>query len=103
MKTEQELFGLAEKYIAKKSERAGIEFIFSRYEMEDFDFGIVFYFTSKLWHETGDFKYAIAGNGPFLIEYKTGDIYQLSSGLDLKDGIIEYKAGILSAVPEEYF
>lgn len=103
MRTEKEIHAIAKKYIAKKSEESGIDLIFNKYEMEEFDFGIVFYYTSKLWNETGDFKYAIAGNGPFIIEYKTGDIYQFGTALDLKENIKEYKRRFLLPVPKEYF
>lgn len=40
--------------------------------------GWVFFYTSKLWRETGDIKYAVAGNSPLIVERKDGCI--LSTG-----------------------
>ena len=40
--------------------------------------GWVFFFTSKKWHETQEFKYALAGNAPFIVEKSSGRI--LSTG-----------------------
>lgn len=34
--------------------------------------GWVFFYTSRTWHETGDFRYAVAGNAPILVERETG-------------------------------
>jgi len=63
----------------------------------------VFYYTSKLWKGTKEYKYSIIGNGPFFIEYKTGDIYQFGTALDLKENIKEYKKGFLLAITKGYF
>jgi hypothetical protein len=41
--------------------------------------GWVFFYTSRLWRETGDLKYAIAGNAPFLVERETGRILPLGT------------------------
>ncbi len=36
--------------------------------------GWVFFLTSKLWRETGEIQYAVAGNAPFLVERESGNI-----------------------------
>lgn len=36
--------------------------------------GWVFFYTSRKWHETGEFKYAVAGNAPILVEREGGRI-----------------------------
>jgi len=36
--------------------------------------GWVFFHTSKLWRETGDIKYAVAGNAPLIVERESGRI-----------------------------
>jgi len=53
------------------------------------DYGWVFYWTSRPWHETGDFQYAIAGNGPILISRADGALYQCGSAAPLEEGIQE--------------
>ncbi len=34
----------------------------------ELDFGWLFFYTSKLFRETGDFQYALAGNGPSIVD-----------------------------------
>jgi len=53
------------------------------------DYGWVFYWTSRPWHETGDFQYAIAGNGPILISRADGALYQCGSAAPLEERIQE--------------
>jgi hypothetical protein len=33
--------------------------------------GWVFFYTSRKWHETGDIRYALAGNAPIIVERLT--------------------------------
>lgn len=35
--------------------------------VDEHELGWVFYYTSRIYHETHDFKHAIAGNAPFLV------------------------------------
>jgi hypothetical protein len=37
--------------------------------------GWAFFYTSRLWRETGDLRHAIAGNAPLLIERQTGKLH----------------------------
>src|SRR5262245_31317707 len=37
-------------------------------------YGWIFFYNSKGWLETGDTKYAIAGNAPFLVRRDTGEV-----------------------------
>lgn len=41
----------------------------------------MFFYTSRLWKETGEFKYAIAGNAPLLVERETGKILVLGTAM----------------------
>lgn len=41
--------------------------------------GWVFFFGSRLWRETREIRYAIAGNGPYLVERDTGKLIQLGT------------------------
>lgn len=34
--------------------------------------GWVFFYTSRKWKETGDIRYAVAGNSPVIVEKATG-------------------------------
>ena len=38
--------------------------------------GWLIYWTSRRWHETGDIRYAIAGNGPYLVCREDGTMFE---------------------------
>ncbi len=49
------------------------------------------YKDSTDYRETGDFKYMLAGNGPFLIEKEGGRIYQFGTAYRPEKFIEEYE------------
>lgn len=51
------------------------------------DYGWVFFWTSRLWLETGDLENAIAGNEPILVSRYDGSIYQCGSAAPLEKEI----------------
>jgi hypothetical protein len=53
--------------------------------------GWVFFYTSKLWRETQEFQYAIAGNAPLLIESATGKVQVLGTALSVESYIAAYE------------
>jgi hypothetical protein len=53
--------------------------------------GWVFFYTSKLWRETQEFRYAIAGNAPLLIERSTGKVHELGTALSVENYIAAYE------------
>ncbi|MES2635043.1 MAG: YrhB domain-containing protein [Pseudomonadota bacterium] len=53
--------------------------------------GWVFFYTSRLWHATQEFQYAIAGNAPFLIERATGRVHELGTALAVENYIAAYE------------
>jgi hypothetical protein len=44
-------------------------------ETLEMDFGWVFFYTSRLFRDTGDFKYALAGNAPMIVDRKDGSLH----------------------------
>ena len=60
--------------------------ILDEYTVEK-EYGWIFYWTSRAYHETGDFQYAIAGNGPILISRADGALYQCASAPPLEESI----------------
>ncbi|WGD35821.1 hypothetical protein [Olleya sp. YS] len=93
MLTEQELLEIANKYISYKNEKSEIEFmILDEFTLKK-SYGYIFFYTSKKYYETKDFKYAIAGNGPFLVENKEGLVYKFGTARDTEYYIKEYEAG----------
>ena len=62
--------------------------ILDEYTTEE-EYGWVFYWTSRPWHETGDFRHAIAGNGPIIISREDGSLYPCGTSPPLEDRIRE--------------
>jgi hypothetical protein len=62
--------------------------ILDEYTVEK-NYGWIFYWTSRLWHETGDFQFAIAGNGPILVSRETGKIYHCGTASPIEERIRE--------------
>ncbi|CAM3181735.1 YrhB domain-containing protein [Rariglobus hedericola] len=42
---------------------------------EEHDFGWVFYWTSREYHETGDIRHALGGNAPLIVDRDDGSIH----------------------------
>lgn len=59
-------------------------------------FGWVFFYGSQLFEKTGDFKYAVAGNAPFIVNRDTGAIVHTGTALPVEQYINEYEAGLAS-------
>ena len=53
--------------------------------------GWVFFYTSRLWRETGDFRYALAGNAPLIVERDSGRILPTGTALPLEQYIENYE------------
>lgn len=53
-------------------------------------YGWVFFYSSKRWLETNDISYALAGNGPFLVERATGSIIEFCSAYPVEASLRGY-------------
>lgn len=53
--------------------------------------GWVFFYTSKQFHETGDFRFALAGNAPYIVERETGRLIGTGTALPLDEYIANYE------------
>ncbi|HZH31862.1 MAG TPA: YrhB domain-containing protein [Pyrinomonadaceae bacterium] len=62
--------------------------ILDEYTVEK-DYGWVFYWTSRPWRETGDFKHALAGNGPIIVSRSDGSLYHCGTAPPIEDRIRE--------------
>lgn len=58
---------------------------------EERDFGWVFFYTSRNYNETGDYKYALAGNAPLIINKFDGSIHYTGTALETEHYIREYE------------
>ena len=53
--------------------------------------GWVFFYTSRKWHETLDFEYAVAGNAPFIVERETGALVMTGTAMSIETYIDNYE------------
>jgi hypothetical protein len=55
-------------------------------------FGWVFFYTSRLYRETGELKYALAGNAPVIVDRSSGAVVATGTALPVEHYIAEYEA-----------
>lgn len=55
------------------------------------EWGWVFFYTSRLWHETKDHRHALAGNAPFIVERKSGRLLTTGTAHRLDHYIDRYE------------
>ena len=56
-------------------------------EVEPRELGWVIGWTSKPWHETGDFAYALGGNAPYLVCRENGTLFETGSASPVEERI----------------
>lgn len=91
--TREEIRNIAEIYVKEIELKSGIELIIGYEITVKRPYGYVFFYTSKKLIETGDDKYLVAGNAPFLVEKETGKIIEFGTAKDVEYYIQEYEAG----------
>ncbi|MBL7730352.1 MAG: hypothetical protein JNM88_04175 [Chitinophagaceae bacterium] len=93
MLTEKEMNAIAEKYVSDLfQERASEMVILYEFTVKK-SYGNVYVYNSKKYIETKDFKFALVGNAPFLVEKETGKIVVFGTAQRKNYYIQEYEAG----------
>ena len=69
------------------------EVVLQEEHTEEHSFGWVFFFNSRRYVETRDLSYALAGNGPLIVDRRDGSIYQISTAYAREDSIRAYAQG----------
>ncbi|UMY66464.1 MULTISPECIES: YrhB domain-containing protein [unclassified Flavobacterium] len=93
MLSEQRMLQIAENYASGLIEKTTIEVVIPEKSIVRKPYGNVYFFTTKKHLDTGDSKYALAGNAPFLVENKTGRIVVLGTAKSEDYYLQEYEAG----------
>jgi len=57
----------------------------------EMSWGWVFFYTSRKYHETDDFQYAIAGNAPILVEKERGKLMETGTAHPVEYYIENYE------------
>src|SRR5258707_164601 len=55
------------------------------------DFGWVFFYTSKLYRDTGDFNYAIAGSAPVIVDRRDGSLHPTGTAHPVQYYVEEFR------------
>jgi hypothetical protein len=55
-------------------------------------FGWVFFYTSKFFHDTGDHRYALAGNAPMIVHRSDGSIQPTGTAYPLSHYLAEHRS-----------
>lgn len=55
-------------------------------------FGWVFFYGSKMYAQTGEAKYAVAGNAPFIVNRHSGHVEPTGTAKPVEHYIAEYEA-----------
>ena len=64
------------------------------------ELGWLVYWTSRLYHETRDFRHAIVGTGPYLVSREDGSLYGPGSAPPLEERIREAERALIKAKQE---
>jgi hypothetical protein len=73
------------------NERHGLDLIVVDEQTIEDDFGWVFFYSSKQYIETGDFRFAIAGNAPFIVDRRDGSLHPTGTAEPIETFIDCYK------------
>ena len=71
----------------------GDEVVLREEYTEEHPFGWVFFFNSRRYVETRNLSYALAGNGPLIVDRRDGSIHQMSTAYSLESSIRAYAQG----------
>ena len=66
-------------------------------------YGNIYLYNSKKFIMTGDSKYAVGGNAPFLVEKKTGRVVTFSTSGTLENDIKAYENGTMTPSLDLYW
>lgn len=89
----EKIIEVAESYVKMMASKSGIDLIIIHKHTIEKTYGSIFTYGSKIFHETGDFQYAVAGTAPFLVEKKTGTVIVFGTTNTLEYYIEEYEKG----------
>ncbi|MGG5209415.1 YrhB domain-containing protein [Chryseobacterium sp. MIQD13] len=102
MLTDKEMLQIAERYL-KKLEEEGVEAMISSNDTIKKPYGNIYFYNSKKFILTGDFRYAVGGNAPFLVEKEAGRVVTFSTSGTLDSDIQSYENGTMTPSLDLYW
>lgn len=88
MPVPKEILIKAQEHLSKKD--SSKQFVLHLNETREYEFGWVFFYTTKRFIETENPDYLVPGSGPFVVA-RTGDTVDLSSSMPPEDAIEAYR------------
>ena len=86
---------LVESEIVRAQDRSDlIECVVLEDKTIEKDWGWVFFYQSKGYQESGDFRDMIAGNAPYIVNRQTGAITVTGTAHDIEHYMSEYEAAL---------
>lgn len=89
--TKDEATALALSYVRSREPEAGCDLVLLDSKTMEKSFGWVFFYDSKKHAETGDFRYALAGNAPVVVTSADGAIHETGTALPLETYLARFK------------
>lgn len=96
MLTKEEMFEIATSYLSRSE--SGIELVIVEEHSIVKDYGIIFFYNSKEYLETGNFSSKLIGNAPFLVEKEGGRICVFGTAFMPDIFIEDYESGKMEYV-----
>jgi hypothetical protein len=81
--TKDEARSLALSYVKSRESEAGCDLVLLDGKTIEKDFGWVFFYDSREHAETGDLRYALAGNAPVVVTRADGVVHETGTALPL--------------------
>lgn len=63
-------------------------------QVDEHDFGWVYFYDGSRHVETGEFRYALAGNAPLIVDRSDGQLYTTGTAHPIEHYLDEYRRGI---------
>jgi hypothetical protein len=82
---------LAENYLTQLQLNPPMELVILDQHTIESDFGWVVFWNSRQYAETGDFMYALAGNGPLIVDRGDGSIHEIPSAQPIEAALARYR------------
>jgi len=93
MITFEDAIALVERELSKMSPFEDDQLVVYREQTIERPFGWVLFWGSALYAKTGDVRYALAGNAPFIVNRQSGGLVLTSTALPVTHFIQQYEAG----------
>lgn len=91
MVNREEAHRLISAWLIRQSAKGNIELVLLDQQTVETDFGWVFFYTSRRFKETRNFRDALAGNAPMIVDRATGSLHVTGTALATVEYIEEFR------------